>query len=54
MRRELLDEYMNIYNSRTQTRKFRQNYVRMSELWMEFTDEERAAINRRLTIQITW
>jgi len=54
MRRELINEYMALYNNRRDTTKFKQTYTRMSELWMMFTDKERAAINRRFLIDTMW
>lgn len=54
MRKELLDEYMNLYNCRRDTVKFQQTYTRLSELWMDFTDEERRVINRRFMINLMW
>ena len=54
MRKHLIDEYFALYKDRNAESniKFRENYTRMSELWIQFTDVERKAVNRRLTIDI--
>lgn len=54
MRKDLIDEYFRLYKERNaqSNLKFRENYTRMSELWMDFSDEERRAVNRRMTIDI--
>ena len=54
LRMDLIDEYFELYEKRnTETnRKFRENYTRMSELWMDFNDKERKAVNIRLTQMI--
>ena len=48
IREDLITEYFNIYNIRNNKESFTKNYHRMSELWLDFSDEERALINRRL------
>ena len=48
IRENLITEYFNIYNVRNNKTSFTKNYHRMSELWLDFSDEERALINRRL------
>lgn len=48
IRENLITEYFNIYNIRNQKESFTKNYHRMSELWLNFSDEERELINRRL------
>lgn len=48
IREDLITEYFNIYNVRNNKTSFTKNYTRMSELWLDFNDEERALINRRL------
>ena len=48
IREDLITEYFNIYNIRNQKESFTKNYQRMSELWLDFSDEERALVNRRL------
>ena len=54
MRKHLIDEYFALYNVRNAESnvKFRENYTRMSELWIQFTDAERRAVNVRMTHQI--
>ena len=54
MRKELLDEYMRLYNARRDTTTFKKTYTRLSELWMGFSDDERKAINKRFMIDIMW
>lgn len=48
IRENLITEYFNIYNIRNRKESFTKNYNRMSELWLEFTDDERELVNRRL------
>mgnify|MGYP000344950635 CR=1 FL=1 len=47
MRLDLIEEYFHLYRVRNaqSNLKFRQNYERMSEMWLQFTDHEREAIN---------
>jgi len=47
MRLDLIEEYFNLYRSRNAKSniKFRENYVKMSEMWLSFTDKERIAVN---------
>lgn len=50
LRMDLIDEYYNLYRSRTlcrHTKDFRDNYAKISELWVNFSEEERIAINTR-------
>jgi len=54
MRRELINEYISLYNSPREGVKSTKTYTRLSELWMNFSDEERAAINRRFLIDTMW
>ena len=51
LRMDLIDEYFELYEKRNAetNRKFKENYTRMSELWMDFNDKERKAVNIRLT-----
>lgn len=54
LRMDLIDEYFELYEKRNaeSNRKFRENYTRMSELWMDFNDKERRAVNVRMTQMI--
>ena len=50
LRMDLIDEYYDLYRSRTlcrHTKDFRDNYAKINDLWVGFTDEERIAINTR-------
>ena len=50
LRMDLIDEYYDLYRRRNLCRHnkdFRDNYTKISELWVGFTDEERIAINTR-------
>ena len=49
MRKELLDEYISLYDNRRDPVKFRATYTRLSELWMGFSDDERNVINNHFT-----
>ena len=47
MRMNLIEEYYTLYKERNAKSniKFRENYVKMSEMWLEFSDKERTAVN---------
>ena len=50
LRMDLLDEYYSLYQRRNLCRHnkdYRDNYEKISELWLSFSDEERIAINTR-------
>ena len=50
IRMDLIDEYYNLYRSKTlcrHTKDFRDNYEKISDLWGGFSKEERIAINTR-------
>ena len=50
LRMDLIDEYYKLYRERTlcrHTKDFRDNYAKISELWVDFSEEERIAINTR-------
>ena len=50
IRMDLIDEYYKLYRERNlcrHTKDFRDNYETISELWVNFSDEERTAINTR-------
>ena len=49
-RMDLIDEYYDLYRRRNlcrHTKDFRDNYEKISEMWLNFSDEERIAINTR-------
>jgi len=48
---DLIEEYYSLYkvrNAKSNT-KFRENYEKMSEMWLDFNDKERIAVNRLIT-----
>ena len=51
LRMDLIDQYYDLYCVRNlsggNNAKFRQNYERLSLMWLELTDEERTAVNIR-------
>lgn len=50
MRTQLIEEYCNIYSTRNNSTglTFRKNYTRLSEIWLELTEDERNKINNTL------
>ena len=50
VRMDLLKEYCALYKERntTNNKVFRDNYTRLSEIWMELNPAERKALNTRL------
>ena len=50
LRMDLIDEYYDLYRSRTlcrHTKDFKDNYDKISEMWVDFSHEEQTAINTR-------
>ena len=48
---DLIEEYYSLYKVRNakSNAKFRENYEKMSEMWLDFNDKERIAVNRLIT-----
>ena len=50
LRMDLIDEYYDLYRRRNlcrHSKNFKDNYEKISEMWLNFSDEERIAINTR-------
>ncbi len=50
LRMDLIDEYYQLYRERNKCRHnkdFRDNYEKISKMWLDFSEEERIAINTR-------
>lgn len=50
LRKELIYEYVRLYYEKDTRITFRQNYTKMTDLWVSFSNEERASVNKLLTI----
>lgn len=50
MRMYLLDEYVKLYKERNQTtlKASKDVYIRLSEIWLQLTENERSTINNTL------